>query len=153
MKYLLTLIIYTISISAVAETLSFPAFRMEIQDGWKQDTGENLSADTRAVISLSHPDGVGGLKLLSYEAPARVSEDRLRNLTNLESSITLDWRQWGDYAGYQYSYIERGSFYRQWWLMNQETIIFVTYQGDPESKDIEKEAVDEMIRSLRVNKP
>jgi hypothetical protein len=153
MKYILAIIILTMTTSAAAETLSFPAFRIEVQDGWEHNTSKNPGADARAIISLRHPDGVGSLKLLSYEAPAIVSEAMLRNLTNLESSITLDWRQWGDYAGYQYSYIERGSFYRQWWLVNQRTIIFVTYQCDPGSKDVEKEAVDKMIRSLRVNKP
>jgi hypothetical protein len=152
MKYIFALIIYTLTTSAGAETLSFPAFRIEIQDGWEHSTSKKHGDDSRAVISLRHHNGVGSLKMLSYKAPVIVSKDMLRKLTNLESSIALDWRQWGDYRGFQYSYFERGSFYRQWWLANQGTIIFITYQCDPESSNIETEAVEKMIRSIRVNK-
>ena len=131
-----------------AETLSFPSFHIEIQDGWERSIENRPVDDLLSMISLRRPNGVGVLKIGFYDALAVVSEDALRNLTNLESSIPLTWQSWGDYSGYQYDYSERGSFYRLWWLTNEGTIIFITYQCDPESKDIETEEIDNIVRSI-----
>ncbi len=151
MKILLAIAVFGITTGSNAETLSFPSFRIEIQDGWEHSIENRPDDDSRSVISLRHPNGVGILKMGSYDAPAVVSEDILRNMTNLESSIPLAWQNWGDYSGYQYSYSESGLYYRQWWLANQRTIIFITYQCDPESKDIETEEIDKIVRSLTAN--
>jgi hypothetical protein len=150
MKNLFALIVFAMTTSLNAETLSFPSFRIEIQDGWEHSIENGPGGDWGNTISLRHTNGVGILKMRSYHAPAVVSKDILRNLTNLESSIPLSWQNWGDYSGYQYSYVESDSYYRQWWLANGRTIIFVTYQCDPESKDFEAEDIDEIIRSITV---
>ena len=151
MKNLFAIIIFAMTSSLNAETLSFSSFRIEIPDGWEHSIlngpGEEFWG---RVISLLHVDGVGILKMGSYDASA-VSQDRLRNMTNVEFSIPLAWQNWGDYSGYQYDYLERGSFYRQWWLTNQRTILFITYQCDPELKDIETAEIDKIVRSLTVN--
>jgi hypothetical protein len=148
MKYIPAIIIFTMTANLNAETLSFPSFQIEIQDSWERSIETRPGDNWGSVISLNHPNGVGSLKILPFDAPAVVSEDILRNLTNLNSSIPLTWQDWGDYSGYQYDYLERGSFYRQWWLTNKRTIIFITYQCDPESKDIETEEIDNIVRSI-----
>ena len=76
--------------------------------------------DWGSVISLRHADGAGILRMQSYNAPAAVSEGVLRKLTNLESTTPLTWQNWGDYSGYQYSYVESKSYYRQQ-LMGPDT--------------------------------
>ncbi len=148
MKILLAIAIFGMTTSSNAETLSFPSFRIEIEDGWVHSVENGPGGGSRNVISLRHPNGVGVLKMGSYDAPAVVSEDILRNMTNLESTIPLNWQNWGDYSGYQYDYLERRSFYRQWWLANERTIIFITYQCDRESKDTETEEIDKIVRSI-----
>ena len=148
MKYILAIIISAITTSLNAETLSFPSFQIEIQDGWEHSIENKSDDDRKSIISLRHPNGVGILKMQSYDANAVVSKDILRNLTNLESSIPLAWQNWGDYSGYQYSYIENDLYYRQWWLTNGRTIVFAVYQCDPESKGIETELIDKIVRSI-----
>jgi len=148
MKTILAIILATITANLNAETLSFPSFQMEIQDGWERSIDNRPEDDLLSMVSLRRSDGVGVLKIGFYDALAVVSEDALRNLTNLDSSIPLAWQSWGDYSGYQYDYSESGSFFRQWWLTNEGTIIFVTYQCDPESKDIEAEEIDTIVRSI-----
>lgn len=86
--------------------------------------------------------------MLSYETSLAVSEDRLRNMTNVDASTPLTWQEWGDYSGYQYDYLERDSFFRQWWLVNERTMMFITYQCDPESKDSHVEEIDKIVRSI-----
>ncbi len=148
MKTILAIVISVMTTSLSAETLSFPSFQIEIQDGWEHTIETRPGDNWGSVISLSHPNGVGSLKILPFDAPAVVSEDILRNLTNVEFSVLLTWKNWGDYSGYQYDYLERGSFYRQWWLTNERTILFITYQCDPESKDIETEEIDRIVHSI-----
>ena len=150
-KNLFGLIFFTITANLNAESLSFPSFLIEIPDSWEQSIENGLNENGGSVISLRDRNGVGILKMRSYDAPAAVSEDRLRNLTNLEPSIPLIWEHWGDYAGYQHSYTENGVFYRQWWLTNERTILFITYQCDPESTEIETEVIDKIVHSITVN--
>ena len=147
-KNVLAMVIFGMTTSLSAEVVSFSSFQIEIQDTWEHSFESALGDDSRSVISLRHPDGVGSLKILSYDAPDVVSEDRLRNMTNVDSSTVLTWENWGDYSGYQYDYFERGSFYRQWWLVSERIIIFIVYQCDPESRDIETEEINRIVRSI-----
>jgi len=151
MKNVFAILVFAMTSSLNAETLSFPSFRIEIPDGWEHSIESGPGNDWGSVISFRHFDGVGILKIGSYDAPAAVGEDILRNVTNVEASTPLAWRNWGDYSGYQYSYSEGGSFYRQWWIANQRTILFITYQCNSESKDSETEEIDKIVRSLTGN--
>jgi hypothetical protein len=151
MKNILATIVFVMTTSLNAETLSVSSFQIEIEDGWEHSIENGPGDDRGSVISLRRLDGVGILKMGSFNVPGVVSEDILRNMTNLELSIPLTWQNWGDYSGYQYSYVESGLYHRQWWLTNQRTVIFITYQCDPESKDIETEEIDRIVRSLTVN--
>ena len=89
----------------------------------------------------------------TYGAPDIVSREILRNMTNVDSSLPLTWQSWGDYSGYQYDYLENGSFYRQWWLTDERTIIFITYHCDAKSRDIEIDEISNIVNSITVNKP
>ncbi len=155
MKYFLAILIYGITTSLSAETLSFPYFRIEVLPGWQQsiDSASPNTSWLRESVSIYHPNGFGILKMGSYDALRPVSKDTLRNMTNVEISKSLTWQDWGDYSGYQYSYFESSKFYRQWWLTNGRTILFITYSCDPELKDIETEEINKMVNSITVNKP
>jgi tRNA nucleotidyltransferase (CCA-adding enzyme) len=61
--------------------------------------------------------------------------------------------KWGDYSGYQYNYSERGSFYRQWWLANDRTIIFIVFDSNTELEEIEIDEIDKIVNSITVIKP
>ena len=155
MKNIAAIIISAMATGLNAETLSFPSFRIEVEDGWVYsiERGPQAHQDWGDLISIYHPNGVGILKVGSYSAPDFVSQEILRNMTNVDFSKPLTWQNWGDYSGYQYKYLERGLFYRQWWLVNERTIIFITYNCDPESKDIETDEIDKIVNSITVNRP
>jgi hypothetical protein len=150
-KNLFGVILFTLTANVNAESLSFPSFVIEIPDSWEQSIENGPNENSVGAIGLRDRNGAGILRMRSYDAPGAVSEDRLRNLTNLESSTPLDWEHWGDFAGYQHSYTENGVFYRQWWIANERTIVFITYQCDPESRDIETEVIDKIVHSITVN--
>lgn len=154
MKSLLAIAIFGMTTSSCAETLAFPSFRIEVEDGWAHsiERGPQASPEWGDQISIYHPDGNGILKMWSLSVPDLVSKDILRNMTNVELSTPLFWQNWGDYSGYQYDYLERGSFYRQWWLVNERTIIFFVYESNAESKDIEIDEINKIVNSITVNK-
>jgi hypothetical protein len=72
-------------------------------------------------------------------------------MTNVDSSIPLAWQNWGDYSGYQYDYSEGGSFYKQWWLVNERTLIFIVYDSNTEITDIENDEINTIVNSVTVN--
>ena len=147
-KNLLAIIIFSISVNINAEISSFRSFDIEIPDTWEQRVETAANGGSASVISLWDPNGAGILRLGSYDAPGIVSQDGLRNLTNLETSIPLAWERRGDFAGYQHSYTENGVFYRQWWLTRERTILLITYQCDPESRNIELAVIDKIVHSI-----
>jgi hypothetical protein len=95
--------------------------------------------------------GDGVLKIHSFSAPIDVSENRLRNLTNVDLSTPLTLRDWGEFSGYQYDYAERGSFFRQWWLVNQRTIMFIVYESRVALDDAVSDEIDGIVNSITVN--
>ncbi|MEE8261715.1 MAG: hypothetical protein V3R83_04495 [Gammaproteobacteria bacterium] len=155
MKLLLAIVIFGITTRSHAETLSFPSFRIEVEDGWVHsvERGPQANPEWGELISVYYPDGNGILNIRSFNAPDFVSKEILRNLTNVAASTPLIWQNWGDYSGYQYDYLERGSFYRQWWLAIEKTIIFFVYESNTESKDIEIDEINKIVDSITVNNP
>ena len=155
MKTLLAVVIFGMTTSSYAETLAVPSFRIDVEDGWVHsiERGPQGNPEWGDPISIYHPNGNGILKMQFFSTPYPVSKDRLRNMTNVEWSTPLVWQIWGGNSGYQYDYFERGSFYRQWWLANENGIIFIVYNSDTESKDIEIDEINEIVNSITVNKP
>ncbi len=155
MKTLLAIAIFGMIMSSNAETLAVPPFQIEVEDGWAHsiERGPQANPEWGDLISIYYPNGNGILKIQSFNAPDFVSKKILRNLTNVASSMPLIWQNWGDYSGYQYDYLERGSFYRQWWLAIEKTIIFFVYESNTESKDIEIDEINKIVDSIAVNNP
>ncbi len=153
MKILLAIAVFEMPTTSNAETLTFPSFRIEVEDGWVHSTERATHGhhDVGELISIYHPNGNGILKMQAYDAPDFVSKEILRNITNVDWSTPLIWQNWGDYPGYQYDYLERNSFFRQWWLADERTIIFIVYESNTESEDIEIDEINKIVNSITVN--
>jgi hypothetical protein len=154
MKTLLAIAIFGMTMSSNAETIAVPPFQIEVEDGWVHsiERGPQALHVWGDLVSIFHPNGNGILKVQFYGTPYLVSKDRLRNMTNVEWSTPLVWQNWGDNSGYQHEYWERASFYRQWWLANEHGIIFIVYNSNTESKNIEIDEINEIVKSITVNK-
>jgi len=152
-KFLFLVAIVGIFARSDAETLSFPAFRLEVQDGWMHfpENGAQARSDFGELISISHPDQNGILRIQHFNAPDIVTRKILRNMTNVGSSTPLSWQNWGDFSGYQYSYSEARSFYRQWWLVNERTVLLIVYESNSEFEDIEIEQINKIVKSITAN--
>ena len=86
MKTLLAIAIVGITTISNAETLSFPSFWIEVEDGWVHsiERGPQAQHEFGDLISIYHPNGNGILKMQFYSTPDFVSQERLRNMTNVD---------------------------------------------------------------------
>ena len=141
---MIKLLLLTMLLTVWAPAQGAPAFGIEVEDGWVQEEMEETTI-------FYHPNGDGVLKIQSINVPADVGKERLRLLTNVEWSTPLVWQDWGDFSGYQYDYSEHGSFFRQWWLANQQTIIFVVYESSVELQETDIDEIDRIVNSMTVN--
>ena len=150
-KYLFVLLGITFFNSpSSAEFQTFSRFSIAIADGWSHriDGRQPAAEEFGQLIKIFRVDGVGELGVISFQAPVVVNQLALRNLTNVASSVQLVCDEWGDFSGYQYNYSENGSFFRTWWLANQQTVLFLTYESEIETPQFEIQALDEMVASL-----
>ena len=130
----------------IDKVISLGSYNIAIPGGWLHRT--EAESDQRLITTIYHPDGVGSLKFMSLTtAPKVVTREILRNMTNVDSSITLDWQMWGEFSGYQYDYTEDGTFYWQWWLTNQEEILFFVYSSDSQY-DSERKVINGIVASI-----
>ena len=131
----------------VDRVISLGSFNVTIPGGWflKTETDSNQ----RVVTVINNSRGIGILKFMSLTIPQVISQKILRNMTNVDASISLDWQIWGDLNGYKYDYTENGKFYRQWWLMNQNELLFFVYSSDSQDES-EKTITNGIIESLSI---
>ncbi len=153
LKIIVALIAAGLAPSLFAETLSQPFFRIEVDNGWvyriKKGPQTQDLISWGDVVSIHHPDRPGVLEIQSLRAPT-VDPMRLREMTNVDWSVQLDWESWGDdFSGYQHSYSENGSFHRQWWLTDGKTIVFFVHGSGVESNQAETNEIDEIVRSIQ----
>lgn len=149
-RFTLVFSIVVMMSTSAAELLSFPSFRIEVENGWvhKIESGAETGSGLGSQISIYAPDGSGTLKIHAMQMPTEVSAEVLRNMTNVDSAIQLTRESWGDYSGYQYDYSERDSFFRQWWLALGTEMILVVYDSTVRPADIDIELVDRMVSSI-----
>ncbi len=148
---LFSLFILAISLHPVnAASVSFQSWSIDIPEGWNHAIEQPLSNGTEfgLSVSISREVGSGTLKIVSYHSPVTVDELVLRNFTNVDESVQLELKDWGDFAGYQYNYSEGRSSFRQWWLSSGTTLLILVYESES-GADIDE--VDGMVASLLVD--
>ncbi len=138
---------------ANARRLDLPLFRIDVPSGWTHSIEEGTARGWGDLVILRPTHKDGRLKILSYRAPVVITEERLRNMTNVDAGQHLTWQRWGGFSGYHYAYEELGSSYIQWFLVNGKTLLLATYQGDPVSTNTVAKDLDQMIDSLEMNPP
>jgi hypothetical protein len=147
-KILITLIGCLMAGSLMAETAHFSSFGITVPDQWTHETETGSGEGWGSTLRLASPRGEGIVKITTFEAPTEVTQDRLRNLTNVEQSVPLKWQSWGELAGFQYDYSEGEHSFRQWWLTSEHTIVFVVYQYEGGGSSIDSSVLDRTVRSI-----
>jgi len=132
-----------------SKAISLGSFEITIPEGWQYET--KTQPNMQVVTQIFDPDKEGVLQIGSIiSLPRKPTQNRMRLLTNLDSSVDLTWQKWGKLSGYQYDYTEAGKFYRQWWLTHQNQLLFVVYSGKVKDESM-RNVIDEMVKSLAIS--
>ena len=141
------------SLNEDGEYLNFGVARIKLPGAWQVDLEESHHYGQGRIVSVRSPDGTNLLQIQSLVAPESVKQDVLRNMTNVDSSVSLPFERWGDYSGFQYNYTENGQFFRQWWIANDQTILLISSRSLAPLSDADMAQLAEIVRSLRTNPP
>ncbi len=132
--------------SADKTEIALGSYKITIPGGWihKSET----KSDQRVTTTIYHPNGSGTLQFMSLSAsPNVITQEVLRNTTNVDSSINLNWQVWGDFNGYQYAYTENRTDYLNWWLANQEEILIFSYSSESLDES-DKNMINGIVNSI-----
>jgi hypothetical protein len=133
----------------MAETARLSTFSIAVPDQWTQTIQASSRQSWGSTLSLVPPGGEGVMLITTFEAPGKITQEKLRNLTNVEHSVPLKWQNWGDLAGFQYDYSEGKHSFRQWWLTNEKAAVFVVYQYENDGGGIDSSVINTTVRSIR----
>jgi hypothetical protein len=134
---------------AESENVSLGSFKLAIPVGWQY---EKVTQPNKQVVTrIFHPDKDGVVQIGSIvNLPGKPTQSRMRLLTNVDSSVDMTWKKWGELSGYQYDYTEAGRFYRQWWLTLHNKVLFVVYSSTVKDDPL-RSVIDEMVKSLTIS--
>lgn len=125
------------------------SFKVTMPSDWQYKEVSSDSGVSTNIFPIDNHGTHGSLSLMSLTVPTLVTRERLRLLTNVDSSISLDWGTWGELSGFQYDYVEEGQFFKQWWLVGKNAVLFLVYRR--ESKDDgEIRVINQIVSTLSV---
>lgn len=127
------------------ETYTSQWWAIDLADGWEAQRDEHC-------VTICHPEGVGSLQVSAYQKPkGKVTRDNLLDATHVDSETQkhLGEQRWGDFDGFQLVYSADDTFWRKWWLAADKTMVFLTYNCELNGQEVEREAVNAMVSSLR----
>ena len=105
MKWIVRFTLLVVSSSLSAETLLQPSYRITLDDGWVYTIEQAQRVGFGDRISIRPPNRSGVLEVQSLIASGPVDREVLRTMTNVAHSEPLEWQAWGDFSGYQHSYV------------------------------------------------
>jgi hypothetical protein len=156
MKTLLLAVTLGLVANVAAKTLPLgDSLRVEIGPDWVHSVEKvtPIGSDFGDQVSVRHPDGVGVLRLRTYTAPANISDEALRRLTNVPATESLMKGQWGNFQGFRHDYVESDLFHRTWWLANGGKVVFITYECGMGQQHLEIDQIERIIQSLTLTSP
>lgn len=96
---------------------------------------------------------VGVLHLQTYTAPATISDEALRRLTNVPATESLMKERWGGFSGYRHDSVENDVFVRTWWLARGRNVVLITYECGVGRQHLEMDQIEEIVQSLGLTSP
>ncbi len=148
MKIIIAIVGCLFASGLMAETAHFSTFGITIPDQWIQEMEPGPADNWGSTLRLTSPNGEGVLKVTTFEAPLVISQERLRNLTNVPQTVPLKWQNWGDLNGFQYDYSVRDNSFRQWWLTTEQTVVIFVYEYKKDAGGVDSTVLDKVVRSI-----
>ena len=132
-------------------------YELLFPDQWEVD-------DEESPVAFWQPDGAGALQITAEQLPHRKSKDRmdcffalgafLKSVGHeIDDSSTNRFSRDG-FEGVSTEYLAEGGeeelFWRVWFMTNQDVLLFLTYASRKDEQNLEREAVDSIVDSIRM---
>ena len=131
-------------------------YRLELPTGW-------TSEEDDGALAISHADGVGVLQMSVQDPPApagqRVDAYLMLRAFLKQSGVDFElseprrWSRQGlDWAACEYDDEQDGEtvHWRAWMASDGDLVAFFTYGCPDETRDLEREAIDGIVASLKL---
>ncbi len=123
---------------------------LEVPDDWQVEHDEETG-----TVSISDPDDVGCLDLLTIESDTFVEDDALTQFiadSVLDDSVQklppLETVAMAGFNGYTLAYDADGLAWREWYLADQQLILMVTYNTELEQQGLDDSMIDQVLDTL-----
>jgi len=107
-------------------------------------------------ILIGDQDDVGCIEISTlHKEEGAFAQDMVRSIAQQEAEQQLDWRSvvLGEFAGVTASYVQEGSAVREWYVVNESLMLFITYSCAEDNRGMDDAAVDEILETLMVGEP
>jgi len=126
-----------------------PCWSIQVATGWFSEQEDECATFWRE-------DGVGALQISAHSHDSgTVPQDDLDDFTRGEfpDGAALEPVRSGEFEGVGVDFVKDGKFWRKRWLIKGGLLVYVTYNSDAQDQSMEKEAVNEMIATLKSHFP
>ena len=125
------------------KTIVTTYWQIDIPDDWVDEHEGD-------VVSLYAKQGVGTVQISAavQERPLRTSD--LRNIAaeHIEAGAKTEDITLGDFQGFTLSYSSDNDYWREWYLLAEELMLFITYDCDLGDEGQEEDIVEAILETL-----
>lgn len=125
-------------------------------NNWKIDLPKHWEVEIDDEIHIIYdPDGFGALQISAFiKSDDPITENELLENTGLEENDFkyLKKVSCGDFDGYLLMYDVDHTFWKKWWLIKDNLLLFATYNCETTDREKELNFVDTTVNSLTIIK-
>lgn len=119
---------------------------MRYPESWQAEEDEDL-------LRLFDPQGEGELTISSQQTDGPLSNEDLLNIADedIQAGAEPDVVQIGEFSGIQFDYESDGEYWCEWYLVNDELLLFATYNCPIGTEDKELASIEIVLNTLKAN--
>ena len=121
-----------------------PYWSLDIPDDWSEENDED-------VVSLYAKAEVGALQISAslQDQPIEMSDLQHLAAEHIDAGAKTEDITLGEFEGFTLSYTSANEYWREWYLMSDELMLFVTYVCDLGDEDKEEDIIEAILETLR----
>ena len=123
-----------------------PLWSLRYPENWQAEEEDEL-------LVLFDPQGVGELSISYQQSEEPLSNEDLLGIADedIEAGAEPDVVNVGQFSGIQFDYESEGEYWCEWYLANDDLLIFATYNCPVGDEEKELAAIEVVLSTLKSN--
>lgn len=119
-------------------------WQITLPDDWVTENEEDC-------LSIYHPRGAGMLEISASIQDEEVIPEDLEAIAaeHLDAGAIPEACSLGDFSGFELTYDEDEVYWREWYLMHDNLLLFITYNCDDGDEEKEEGTLDVLLATLK----